>query len=394
MLGLTGLGTLMLAPPKMGRVALQGRSIITNRSPFVNWGYNGIAVNEEDLLEPYDYDPQEYRVIRHTSPYTWVQVFWRILTLAPPVQVGGLGLDASKWQETINWSTAKTKVKFAYLRALFGLTLDTKFLAHWAGSKGQVKRGAYAYYLDAYDPEDQAQKLFDVLSDTGDVGELPMVADIEEIANVTLTPSKIKAYLEALEGLFGKIPVIYTGKWVWDTYIGNVSWALHYPLWIAQYPLKGWVPDHLNKVLNYPPVLPKPWTKWFLWQFTASAPAGEYGVSGNVVDLDYASPEFDALYLGGTPPIPGDDMILTKCLIDGLAVRSTPTNSLGDGNKIDTLGLNEEVERWLVHTETPTKIWYGIRRINAPITSEKYRLGYSAYEHPDLGTKKGFDKAP
>jgi GH25 family lysozyme M1 (1,4-beta-N-acetylmuramidase) len=221
------------------------------------------------------------------------------------VPVGGLGGDVSKWQASVDWQMAKANGwSFVFIRVLYGMAVDSKFAAHWINSKvAGVLRGAYAYYLDAEDPEAQAQKLFDTLSATGNLGDLPVVADIEEYGNVQITPAKVKKYLEKLTELFGAGNVIvYTGKSVWDKWIGNVPWASAYPLWLAQYTLVGWQTDHLNKVKNYPPTPPKPWVMWdddaeaplagyvAIWQFTASCPAELYGVSGTVVDLDYVSP--------------------------------------------------------------------------------------------------------
>ena len=52
-----------------------------------------------------------------------------------------------------------------------------------------------------------------------------------------------------------------------------------------------------------------------VWQFMASCPAANYGVSGTVVDLDYVSPAYGKKYsIGGTvpPPVPppGGDLVV------------------------------------------------------------------------------------
>ena len=225
------------------------------------------------LLPPLDVNPAEYRQGRYgptpsPSPFSnpengegkkawirWIVERAKALLFAPVV-VGGVGGDVSKWQVAVDWNKAKENGwAFVFVRVLYGLTVDSKFAAHWANSKvSGLKRGVYAYYLDALDPEAQAQKLFDTLAGTGDFGELQVVADIEEINNAVITPSMVKKYLEKLMSLFGAEKVmVYTGKPVWDKWIGNVGWALAYPLWLAQYTLVGWQENHLEKVKNYPP---------------------------------------------------------------------------------------------------------------------------------------------
>lgn len=222
------------------------------------------------------------------------------------VIVAALGIDVSYWQSSVAWATVSGKqAKFVFIRALYGLTVDSKFVTHWINSKVEgVKRGAYLYYLDNLDPKAQAKKLYDTLLATGDLGELPPVLDIEGINNATLTASKIKLCAEEITKLFGKKCIIYTGFYVWrDEVTGDKTWAIAYKLWIAGYPFSGWKDTYYQLVLNYPPMIPAPWSVFYAWQWTANAPAPEYGVSGSDLDLDYASPEFANDYLGDTPPI-------------------------------------------------------------------------------------------
>lgn len=363
-------------------------------------------------LPPLDRNPTAYRAERHAAVYSRARRVVRkyFKALAAPVPVGGLGGDVSKWQASIDWQKAKANGwKFVFIRVLYGMAVDSKFTAHWINSKvAGVLRGAYAYYLDAEDPEAQAQKLFDTLSATGNLGDLPVIADIEEYGNVQITSAKVKKYLEKLTELFGAGNVIiYTGKSVWDTWIGDVAWAKAYPLWLAQYTLVGWQENHLEKVRNYPPTPPKPWVMWdgnentplagyvAIWQFTASCPAELYGVSGTVVDLDYVSPAFAKKYLGGPPPIvppptaEGDPLMQFKAL-DTFNIRSSPasltTNDVGDLPKDAVIAALE------VRPTDNNSVWVRFTPLPAWITKTVPEY-WAAMVHDGQGPLLGFHAA-
>lgn len=243
------------------------------------------------------------RVRRYTYPSD-LRELMRFPRLSA-AQVAELGLDVSGWQLSVNFQICQQKnLRFTFVRVLWGLTPDSQFPVHWQASQGVMPRGGYLYYRDNLDPVAQAQKLYDTLAATGDLGELPPVLDVEGIGNPTLTASKIRACAEKLTQLFGRKPIIYTGYYVWrDEVEGEKTWAAAYMLWIAAYPLTGWQADYPEEVLNYPPLIPAPWTHFDLWQWTAYAPAPEYGISGYTFDMDYCSPAFAALFLG-QPPVP------------------------------------------------------------------------------------------
>lgn len=361
-------------------------------------------------LPPPDMDLTAYRTQRHAGVYSRarrvVREFFNLLT--GPVLVGGLGGDVSKWQAAVDWKKAKENGwSFVFIRALYGMAVDSKFTVHWINSKvAGVLRGAYAYYLDDEDPEDQAQKLFDTLSATGNLGDLPVVADLEEYGNAQITPAKVKKYLEKLTALFGAGNVmVYTGKAVWDTWIGNVDWAKAYLLWLAQYTLVGWQENHLEKVKNYPPTPPKPWVMWdgnpdaplagrvAVWQFTASCPAELYGVSGTVVDLDYASPAFAKKYLSGPPPIvppppPGDDMTQPiQCVTLG-AFLNTRAQPLASAVDTGNFNKNEEAvcfpaQTFVKKADLPNKeIWRLVLKADGTV-------GWAAEWHPTIKNAAG-----
>src|SRR5205085_10545153 len=62
------------------------------------------------------------------------------------------GIDVSKWQDTINWTSVKNAgIAFAFIRLSDGAnTKDAKFAANWAGAKAAgIIRGAYQFFRPA-----------------------------------------------------------------------------------------------------------------------------------------------------------------------------------------------------------------------------------------------------
>jgi len=215
-----------------------------------------------------------------------------------------LGIDVSKWQSGVNWEYAKTQgVKYAFIKAQEWYWTDNQFFNHWSGSGAVgMPRGAYLYYRDALVPETQAQKFYELLVSTGDLGELPPVLDVESYNNPTLTPAKVKKCLETLSALFGRAAIFYSRNDVIQT-LGNPAWLLSCPLWLAQYTLVGWQTNHFEKVKQYPPTIPAPYPFYSVWQFSDKCPAITFQVTGSTtVDTNYAPEEIINGWTGTTPP--------------------------------------------------------------------------------------------
>lgn len=124
------------------------------------------------------------------------------------------------------------------------------------------------------------------------------------------------ANAEEVENLTAVTPFIYTYPHWWAAVAkgGDVSWAVHYPLWIASYPTAtGWPKE------DDLPVVPKPWTTWGMWQFD-----GNKGLKlPNGVDADFCvfnGSEADLLTLAGKPPPKphGNDVLgeAASCTVD------------------------------------------------------------------------------
>lgn len=288
------------------------------------------------MITPFEAEPSDYlaeeRARRFVYP-AWAKFTQRLKGKAKQAAYY-LGYDISKWQLTADPVIAQGQgMLYTFIRALYGLSVDTKFPLHWGTHKNVLPRGPYLYYLDSLDPYQQAQKLYETCLQNGGIGEMPPVVDIEGINNLTLNAYKIRQCVERVSELFGDV-MIYTGYYVWrDEVKGDKAWASAYKLWIAGYPFSDWKPEYFETVKNYPPLIPAPWTKYHVWQFTSKLPASQYGVSGTYLDGNYASQEFYETYLADETPPPdpiGEEptmQFITKYLVN---IRSGPNTTYPD----------------------------------------------------------------
>ena len=198
------------------------------------------------------------------------------------------GIDISHWQGTIDWGAIPDKYKFAFMKATEGTGfIDDKFSLNWFESKG-ILRGAYHFWRYSASGTAQAEHFFDIVSDTGDLGDLPPVVDLED----TRAPKggdivlRMRQMLQRTEELFGKKPIIYTARWWWNPWTLNNEEFGDYDLWIAHY-RPAWLK----------PYLPAGWDDWQIWQHSSSGRVA--GVSGNC-DLNVAKDAWYQSYI--TPP--------------------------------------------------------------------------------------------
>ena len=197
------------------------------------------------------------------------------------------GIDISHWQSDIDWTAIPYEYKFAFMKATEGTGfIDNKFTRNWAAA--DILHGAYHFWRYGFDGTRQAEHFFDIVSATGDLGDLPPVVDLED----TRAPKggdiviRMRQMLQRTEELFGKQPIIYTAKWWWDSWtLANTGFG-DYDLWVAHYR-----PTWLK------PYLPAGWDSWQVWQHSSSGRVA--GIQGNC-DLNVAKDEWFLRY--ETPP--------------------------------------------------------------------------------------------
>jgi len=188
--------------------------------------------------------------------------FWE-----PGWRYGVRGVDVSRHQETIDWtSLANDDTAFAYIKATEGEDwVDVRFSQNWqsAGENG-VLRGAYHFFTFCASGADQAANMIATLPD--EPGMLPPAVDLEFSGNCSARPSvedfgiELGVFLERIEERYGMRPVIYTNAEFYDAYLveqpPDVTWWIMSPVW-------------------------EPWgaPEWTFWQYF---PGDRAGVDGRV----------------------------------------------------------------------------------------------------------------
>ena len=198
----------------------------------------------------------------------------------PGLNAGDQGADVSTYQGNIDWTVAKTKIKFAMIKASEGTSLtDTQFASNWANSNiSGVKRGAYHYFRSDMDGAAQAQFFANTIGGKDYNGELPPCVDVEAndgSLSKTQYATQLSAFLTACNADTGRNCGVYSAPGPWSAYVGPITGVENHPLWVAT-----WQNSHY--------VVPSPWSGKtpFVWQWAGDQTNGSlYGASGGI-DLD------------------------------------------------------------------------------------------------------------
>jgi lysozyme len=273
-----------------------------------------------------------------------------------------IGPDVSFYQDDpgtpngINFRRMNNIVDFVIIRAGQNLWTDPDFKENWQAAKAEnLPRGSYWFYDSRADPKQQANLWVSLLK--GDMGELPLFADLEEVYKGEFAGwENWKKFLERLRSLVGQKEIgIYTAYYYWrenaPTNTADLEYFHQYPLWIANYGVEA-------------PLVPKPWTtnEWLLWQFTAMGNGILYGVESAEIDLNYFNGDEQAFANRFNVPVPpeptppdtnGKEYIVNA---GALYVRQGPST---DSKVLGYLQRNQIVEA-LDHNEDGT--WLFIKR--------------------------------
>ncbi len=174
------------------------------------------------------------------------------------------GIDVSRYQGNVDWPVIARNYQFVFLKATEGTTLkDRYFKQHWQRlGTLSLKRGAYHFFLPAQDATLQAKYFIRQVSLKR--GDLPPVLDVEitqHLPSATLV-SRIKQWMEMIEGHYGVKPLIYTNQAFYRQHLqGKLT---GYPIWIARYSF----------------VTPKSTPNWHFWQYSDQGQVN--GITGKV----------------------------------------------------------------------------------------------------------------
>src|SRR4026207_1701600 len=134
-----------------------------------------------------------------------------------------IGPDVSFYQDSpttpqgINFTRLNEAADFVIIRAGQHLGADSDFKTNWRDAKAaNLPRGSYWFYDSRADPKKQAELWVSLLD--GDMGELPLFADLEEAYNGPFTGWKYwKDFLDRLKSLVGQKEIgIYTAFYYWQ----------------------------------------------------------------------------------------------------------------------------------------------------------------------------------
>lgn len=257
------------------------------------------------------------------------------------------GVDVHAGYGKINWKlVAEAGIRFMWNKSAEGnepAKDDQTWIRNTAEAQANgIAAGVYffPYPLPAgkagRDPVEQAERFHKRVAGWGSrPGELSPVVDAEwppphEWAKWGCTAAQVSAWLqihcEAVEQLFGRLPVIYTYPWWWAELSkgADVSWAARYPLWMAAYTHPGpGIPPAYGK----PPV-PAPWREWAAWQYSAEGSQERVpGIPACPVDRDVIRDEATLLRLTGedvpdTQPAPREPEPFA--IVHSLSLRGLP----------------------------------------------------------------------
>ena len=220
------------------------------------------------------------------------------------------GLDVSHFEWNVDWDIIKVSEynNFVYVRAGQGTLKDERFDQHWQGAKqAGIPRGAYWVYDPRYKPgkpKRQAEAFLQALD--GDLGELPIAADIEKYT--TGKWHGWKNWYDFLEYTKALLPdswtqrfsdlgiqsiIVYTGFEYWNKEGPKQeeenahSYFAKYPLWLAWYGVNDQVAD-LSLSPEDGGIIPlRNWQSWLLWQYSdKSMIEGVTDDKGNITDVD------------------------------------------------------------------------------------------------------------
>ncbi len=226
-----------------------------------------------------------------------------------------LGLDCSHWQNDKSTpqkmdfkKAAAAGAHFAFIKVSERGGIDVDYEYNWKAAKeADMPRGGYHFLRWDLPATTQARVFCAALQD--DPGELPPVADFEAPAKDGLYPSNsmLLAFLEEVEKILGRRPMIYTSPGFWKSHGNNKTtrrpeqfWSI-YPLWIAHYFTT------MNPGITKPSI-PAPWSSWTFWQYTATGNGPAFGAESKGIDLN--------LFNG--------DLIDLQALIDKTTGKDTP----------------------------------------------------------------------
>ena len=213
------------------------------------------------------------------------------------------GVDVSVYRGHINWQRVRneTDIAFAITKATQGIfAIDETFDTNWVGLRRvNLIRGAFHFFLPKASPIAQANHFLRVAGDILHTTDLPPILDVEDYPlwvrqawrsiSTQTRIQRIHQWLERVESVTGRKPMIYTSHSSWHAITGDSQAFTRHPLWVANYGVRT-------------PLVPaNNWGAqgWLFWQFTQH---GEVSGINPPTDIDWYRDSLDSLrdFLGIT----------------------------------------------------------------------------------------------
>lgn len=300
--------------------------------------WNRVAVTKTDnegnfnfsFAAPTKADTYRYRLVTTKGLATNIQTGQIDVQVAPLIEGLGpgariLGADISRWQHPGNASINFTQmfnsgVRFIFVKASDGLPTDFRdahpVAVRWSDEDVPAARAAgllVGIYHFAWVPNikddalnaeaiRQAELAIERLNALGGYrpGMMPLVLDIEASGvSKRVKPYQVlqfsSTWLNHVEARTGRTPIIYSNTAYLRTHLSDPNLA-RFPLWVAN------VTDTSNPgATRARGCIPTVWTRggcdldWQFWQYTWTAPGGNYGIARGKLDLNVFRGDADAL---------------------------------------------------------------------------------------------------
>ncbi len=194
------------------------------------------------------------------------------------------GPDVSSYQHpggvAINWSAVRAQgARFAFVKVSEGSSYTNPYYStdiRHARAAGLYVAGYHFARprLPLSTATSDARKFASLMGNVLQPGYLPPVLDMETRGSLSAANATawMRTFLVALQTATGRTPMIYSGAWFWQGYLGNPKGFSKYPLWAAQY-TKGIGPNLFGD-----------FTYSSFWQYTDAARVN--GIRGGV-DASY-----------------------------------------------------------------------------------------------------------
>jgi len=172
------------------------------------------------------------------------------------------GVDLSHWNGSVDFQAlGAAQIKFAYSKATQGFTFhDWAYYDHVVqGAAAGMLMGAYHFFDYTRDGLIQADNFVDFVSANGGFNAmLPPVVDVECLVSMGASDQPYAAQqLHAFSGeVFrrtGRLPIIYTSRYMWALVTGSDATFGKQPLWVACWRCSR-------------PSLPVGWSSYRFWQ--------------------------------------------------------------------------------------------------------------------------------